>query len=91
MCADKDYGVPSVKSKITKNDSGSYDMDNVTCENLPAFKLEAGTASEYNINNLEEKKYGRLNMQLKNESLVEILFFSYNFPFQDRSSITEFV
>ncbi len=49
MCADKGYGVPSVKSKITKNDSGSYDMDNVTCENLPAFKLEAGTAGEYNI------------------------------------------
>ena len=49
MSASGCYGVPEVKAKIVENGSCSYDMDNVTSANLPAFNLKAGVGGEYSF------------------------------------------
>ncbi len=38
-----------MNSKIVKNDSGSYDMDNVTSSNLPPFNMKAGVSGKFNL------------------------------------------
>ncbi len=46
MSARGSFGVPEVNSKIVQNDSGSYDMDNVTNSKLPPFNLKAGVGGK---------------------------------------------
>ncbi len=49
MSTSGSFGVPEVNSKIVQNDSGSYDMDNVTSSNLPPFNMKAGVGGKFNL------------------------------------------
>ncbi len=46
MSASAIYGVPEFKASIHKQKSGKYSMENVKCDDLPAFTLKAGYDSE---------------------------------------------